>query len=253
MTHKRGILLHVDCCLGGFVLPFIRQLNPNHTIPAFDFAVPGVTSISVDTHKFGMAHKGTSVVLYRSAALRRKQYTSITDWTGGLYISPGFAGSRSGALIATAWAAMAHLGQEGYLQAVEGMMTLATAFRNGVAKIDGLEIVGEPEMTVIAFKAVDPRRLDIYRVNDLLSKKGWHLNALQRPAALHVCFTPAHQPDTAKLLLKDLKEAVEAVKKEPAGSGGEGMAPMYGMAATVPDRRIVANFLVAYQDIMLES
>ena len=80
-------MLHSDACLGGFVLPFARRLGYN--IPAFDFSVPGVTSMSVDTHKFGMAHKGTSVVLYRNSAIRRHQYTQITEWSGGLYISPG--------------------------------------------------------------------------------------------------------------------------------------------------------------------
>jgi Pyridoxal-dependent decarboxylase conserved domain len=87
VTRRRGVLLHVDSCLGGFVLPFARQLG--YAVPAFDFSVPGVTSMSVDTHKFGMAHKGTSVVLYRSTRLREQQYTSVTEWTGGLYISPG--------------------------------------------------------------------------------------------------------------------------------------------------------------------
>ena len=87
MAKRAGVLCHVDACLGGFVLPFARQLG--YPIPPFDFAVPGVTSMSVDTHKFGMAHKGTSVVLYHNKDLRRFQYTSITEWSGGLYISPG--------------------------------------------------------------------------------------------------------------------------------------------------------------------
>lgn len=133
------------------MLPFVRALG--HAVPPFDFSVPGVTSISADTHKFGMAHKGTSVVLYRSAALRRYQYTSITDWTGGLYISPGFAGSRSGALIATAWASLVHLGREGLLEATARIMALAAQLREGLAAIPGLEVVGAPEMCVVAWKS----------------------------------------------------------------------------------------------------
>ena len=93
---KHKVLLHSDACLGGFVLPFARQLG--YQIPAFDFSVPGVTSMSVDTHKFGMAHKGTSVVLYRNADIRRHQYTRITEWSGGLYISPGKSHSCASAL-----------------------------------------------------------------------------------------------------------------------------------------------------------
>ncbi|KAI3426347.1 hypothetical protein D9Q98_008720 [Chlorella vulgaris] len=251
VTRRRGIPLHVDCCLGGFVLPFARKLG--HRVPSFDFSVPGVTSISTDTHKFGMAHKGTSVVLYRSSDIRRHQFTSITDWTGGLYISPGFAGSRSGALIATAWASLVHMGEEGFMVAAETMMKSAQQFIAGVEAIDGLEVVGQPEMTVVAFKA-SRRGLDIYKVNDLLSQAGWHLNALQRPAALHICLTAAHSQGIVQLLLRDLKEAVQTVLQDPQGKGdGEGMAPLYGMAATVPDRRIVSQFLVAYQDALLEA
>ena len=249
VTRARGIPLHVDCCLGGFVLPFARELG--YSIPPFDFSVPGVTSISVDTHKFGQAHKGTSVVLYRNAAIRQHQYTSITDWTGGLYISPGFAGSRSGALIATAWAALVHMGKDGYLAATKTMMNAARQFAKGVSKIEGLEVVGNPEMCVIAFKSTNPD-LNIYKVNDLLSARGWHLNALQRPAALHVCFTAAHSSAIVKELLRDLEECVAGVVAHPEKGDGDGMAPLYGMAATVPDRRIVGNFLVAFQDILLE-
>jgi glutamate/tyrosine decarboxylase-like PLP-dependent enzyme len=89
---SRKICLHVDACLGGFVLPFMRQLG--YTVQPFDFTVEGVTSMSVDTHKYAQAHKGTSVVLYRLPELRHAQYTPVTDWPGGLYISPGLPGSR---------------------------------------------------------------------------------------------------------------------------------------------------------------
>lgn len=89
-----GVSLHVDACLGGFVLPFARRLGL--TVPKFDFALPGVTSLSVDHHKYGQAHKGTSAVLYRTPERRHSQFTAVTDWSGGLYISPGLSGSRCG-------------------------------------------------------------------------------------------------------------------------------------------------------------
>ena len=110
----RGIGLHVDCCLGGFVLPFARKLRGN--IPPFDFALPGVTSMSADTHKYGYATKGTSVVLYRSKELRKHQYFTFPRWQGGNYGTPSTAGSRPGTLSAAAWAAMMRLGEEGYLE-----------------------------------------------------------------------------------------------------------------------------------------
>lgn len=251
VARQKGILCHVDCCLGGFVLPFAREIG--YPIPPFDFSVPGVTSMSVDTHKFGQAHKGTSVVLYRNPSIRQHQYTSITEWSGGLYISPGFAGSRSGALIATAWAAMIHLGREGYRASAKHLLTLSKQFITGIEGIEGIEVMGKPEMSVVAFKS-NHKGLNIYKLNDLLSARGWHLNALQRPPALHMCFTAAHSENTVAELLRDIGECVSGLLAHPGtGDSDEGMAPLYGMAATVPDRRIVGNFLVAYQDILLEA
>ncbi len=110
---ERGIGLHVDACLGGFILPFGRELG--YDIPAFDYSVPGVTSISADTHKYGYAFKGSSVLSFRSKALRNAEYFYLTDWSGGKYTSPGMEGSRSGGLIAATWAAMVQLGHAGYL------------------------------------------------------------------------------------------------------------------------------------------
>ena len=109
---ERGIGLHVDGCLGGFILPFGQELG--YDIPVFDFRVPGVTIISADTHKYGYAFKGTSVLLFRDKALRNGQYFFLTDWTGGKYCSPGMEGSRSGGLLAATWASMVSLGREGY-------------------------------------------------------------------------------------------------------------------------------------------
>lgn len=249
ITQARGICLHSDACLGGFVLPFVRKLG-EHAVPAFDFSVPGVTSMSVDTHKFGMAHKGTSVVLYRNADIRRHQYTGVTDWSGGLYISPGFAGSRSGALIATAWASLVHLGIEGYLRITDGIMKASKQFESGVREIDGLEVVGEPAMSVVAFKAAKGGP-DIYKVNDLMGRKGWHLSPLQHPPALHMCFTAQHV-HTIDALLHDLSKAVAELRKDP-NCCPDGMAPMYGLAAVSPDRSLINEFLIAYQDVLLSG
>lgn len=247
LCKNRHVCLHVDACLGGFVLPFLKYLDYN--VPPFDFSVDGVTSMSLDTHKFGCAHKGTSVVLYRSPSIRRHQYTSVTDWTGGLYISPGFAGSRSGALIATAWASMLYHGLDGYVSNARRMMECAQILKNGIKDaIPELYVVGNPVMSVVAF-ASRSKDIDIYVVNDIMSAKGWHLNALQSPPAVHMCFTTAHSDRLARQLVSDLKVAVEEAKLcEP----GDGLAPLYGMSAKVPDRRIVGNFLTAYQDILLE-
>ncbi|MEZ5257126.1 MAG: hypothetical protein R2705_09625 [Ilumatobacteraceae bacterium] len=109
--HEIG--LHVDGCLGGFILPWGRELG--YPIEAFDLSVPGVTTISADTHKYGYAYKGTSVLVFADRALRNGQYFYRTDWTGGKYFSPGIDGSRSVGLLAATWASMVKLGREGYL------------------------------------------------------------------------------------------------------------------------------------------
>ena len=158
-------------------------------MPPFDFAVPGVTSMSADTHKYGYAAKGTSVVLYRGAELRHAQYFAITDWPGGLYCSPTFAGSRPGALSAACWAAMVSIGEEGYVEATGRILRAADTIKAGIAAIDGVDVIADP-LFCVAVRA--PRRLDIYRVADAMTARGWSLNGLQLPPAVHICVTQRH-------------------------------------------------------------
>ncbi|TXG56029.1 hypothetical protein EZV62_017342 [Acer yangbiense] len=240
-----GICLHVDLCLGGFVLPFARTLG--YPIPPFDFCVPGVTSISVDVHKYGLAPKGTSVVLYRNHDIRKTQtglvnislVMSVTEWSGGLYVSPTIAGSRPGGLIAGAWAAMMSLGQEGYLEYTKAIMEVSKSLQKGIKEIPELFIIGRPDMTIVAFGS---DVFDIFEVNDIMSSKGWHLNALQRPNSLHICVTLQHVP-VVDDFLRDLKESVETVKANPGPIKG-GLAPIYGAAGKMPDRGMVQELLV---------
>ncbi|KAL8138148.1 hypothetical protein V2J09_004149 [Rumex salicifolius] len=232
-----GVCLHVDLCLGGFVLPFARKLG--YPVPSFDFSVQGVTSISVDVHKYGLAPKGTSVVLYRNREIRKHQFIAVTEWTGGMYVSPTIAGSRPGSLIAGAWAAMMSVGEEGYLENTRQIMETSKKIQEGIKGIPELLIIGKPDMTIVAFGSDS---VDIFEVNDLLSLKGWHLNALQRPNSLHICVTLQHV-NMADDFLKDLKESVERVKANPGPVKG-GMAPIYGAAGRMPDRVMVGDLLV---------
>ncbi|KAK4486059.1 hypothetical protein RD792_008724 [Penstemon davidsonii] len=236
-----GICLHVDLCLGGFVLPFARKLG--YPVPPFDFSVQGVTSISVDVHKYGLAPKGTSVVLYRDHEIRKHQFVAVTEWTGGLYVSPTIAGSRPGGLIAGAWAAMMSLGLEGYLENTRQIMEASKRIEKGVREIPGLFIIGRPDMTLVAFGS---DIMDIFEVNDAMSSKGWHLNALQRPNSLHICVTLQHVP-VVEEFLKDLRDSVQTVKANPGPING-GLAPIYGAAGKMPDRAMVKDLLVDFMD-----
>jgi len=246
LARQRGIGFHTDACLGGFVLPWAVALG--YDVPPFDFRLPGVTSISADTHKYGYAAKGTSVILYRGQALRRYQYFTVTDWPGGLYFSPSFAGSRPGALSAACWAAMVAIGGRGYREATRRILETAAFIKDGLRVIPELFILGDP-LWVIAFGSAT---LDIYRVMDAMGRKGWHLNGLHRPSCVHLCVTLRHtQPGVKERFVADLKEAVAEVRRTPEAKGG--MAPVYGMAATLPLRGVVSNMLKAYMDVLYKT
>ncbi|CAI5981164.1 unnamed protein product [Closterium sp. NIES-65] len=236
-----GTCLHVDCCLGGFVLPFAKKLG--YPLPPFDFSVPGVTSMSVDCHKYGLAPKGTSVVLYRNREIRKHQFCAVTEWSGGLYVSPTVSGSRSGALIAGAWAAMRGIGMQGYMDITKRLMEASKAIVAGVSCIKGLQVVGEPDMTVIAMTSDE---LDIYRVNDAMSHRGWALSALHKPASIHLCVTLQHV-GVVDAFLADLQAAVDEVRSSPSSSS-QGMAPIYGAGNRMPDRGAVKELLLDYMD-----
>ncbi|XP_054820370.1 sphingosine-1-phosphate lyase isoform X2 [Prosopis cineraria] len=236
-----GICFHVDLCLGGFVLPFARKLG--YSIPPFDFSVKGVSSISVDVHKYGLAPKGTSIVLYRNHDIRKHQFVAVTEWSGGLYVSPTMAGSRPGGLIAGAWAAMMSLGEEGYLENTKAIMDVSKRIQEGIGEIPELFIVGRPDMTIVAFGS---DVLDIFEVNDIMSSRGWHLNALQRPNSIHICVTLQHLA-VVEDFLRDLKDSVMTVKENPGPVSG-GLAPIYGAAGKIPDRGMVQELLVDIMD-----
>ena len=240
---SRNIGMHVDACLGGFILPWAKKLG--YDIPEFDFSLPGVTSISVDTHKYGYAAKGNSVILYRGKSLRAHQYFTISDWPGGLYFSPTFAGSRPGALSAMCWATLISIGEEGYLRHAERIMQVADEIKAAIKSIPELRIMGKP-LWNIAFTS---DQFDIYQIMDQMSERGWSLNGLHKPTCIHICVTlPQTQPGVSKRFIEDLKQSVEAVKANPHRKGG--MAPVYGLAANLPLRGAVGNLLKKYMDIL---
>jgi sphinganine-1-phosphate aldolase len=196
----RGVNLHVDGCLGGFILCW------HPAAPVFDFRHPGVTSLSADTHKYGYGLKGTSVLLYRSAELRRLQYFIVPDWSGGLYTSPGMSGSRSGGVIAAAWAAMVTLGRDGYQTIADDIFATATRVREIIGEHPELRVLGDPLFNV-AFAAASGGEIDIFHVNDSLARDGWRMNGLQLPPALHFCVT---RPNTLQGVMERFAEAVHS-------------------------------------------
>src|SRR5580692_470693 len=211
LAERRGILCHVDACMGGFLLPFLRDLGRLDPVEgAFDFRVPGVTSMSADVHKYGYASKGVSVILYRDHELARKQLFVTSDWLGGFYASTAMAGTRPAGPIAAAWAVMMHLGREGYLELTRVAHDAARELRRGVEAIDALEVRGDPRATVLAFGARDPEALDIFAVGERLAADGWYLDRQNRPDSLHAT-VHAGSAATVPALVDDLGRAVRAV------------------------------------------
>lgn len=245
LAREHAIGFHTDGCLGGFLLPWAEKLG--YPVPPFDFRLPGVTSISADTHKYGYAPKGTSVLLYRNPQLRHYQYYLTTDWPGGLYFSPTLAGSRPGALSAACWAAMVTMGEKGYLRAAQSILETAAKIKQGIREISEIEIIGDP-LFVIAFKS---ETLDIFQIMEYMTGKNWGLNGLHSPAAVHLCVTLRHtQAGVAERFIADLKEAVAYVKEHPDAPAGVG--PVYGMASIVELRGMVSDLLKMYMDLLYE-
>jgi len=233
----RGLPLHVDACVGGFVLPWLERLGL--AVPAWDFRVPGVTSISADLHKYGYAGKGASVLLWRHPHDLHEQIFVATDFPGGIYASPTLLGTRPGGPIAAAWAATRALGADdgaGYRRLTRAAADAADQLRAGIARIPGLALLGAAHAPIVAYAAGGN---DIFAIADRLERRGWTVDRMHRPSAIHLTVTAAHAPIVDRYLA-DLAAAVAEVRADPS-LAREGRAAMYGMAATLPLRGLVAG------------
>ncbi len=266
---KHNLLFHVDACVGGMVLPFVRKLG--YPVPDFDFSISGVTSMSADLHKYGYAAKGASVILYRTPEIRRHQFFVYTDWSGGIYPSPSMTGTRPGGPIAAAWAILNYLGEDGYLKLTDQLMKTVIRIRDGVARMNGIQVLSNPDMSVMALGSA---QLDVYEVGDEMTARGWHLDRQHLPPSLHLTVSPYHA-HVVDQFLHDLDEAV-ALARRPSvrklsdrlmvkaanlaarrlpkswvsrltsktssfvGASGDGLpqrsAAMYGLMGTLPNR-----------------
>jgi len=213
LAAERGISFHTDSCLGSFLLPFLERLG--EPIPPFDFRVPGVTTMSADVHKYGYCTKGASTVLHRDETHLKKYQLFIYDrWPGGLYASFAMAGARPAAPIAAAWAVMRFLGEEGYLRLARRVRDTTRKLREGIAAIPGLQVWGQPVMSVLSFGS---DRHDVMAIGDVMDDRGWHLDRQHGPEALHLMVSPEHA-EVADRFLGDLREAT-ASHGESRGKG----------------------------------
>ncbi|XP_011184271.1 sphingosine-1-phosphate lyase [Zeugodacus cucurbitae] len=242
---KYNIPVHVDACLGSFVVALTREAG--YKIKPFDFAINGVTSISADTHKYGFAPKGSSIILYSDQKYLNHQFTVTTDWPGGVYGSPTVNGSRAGGIIAACWATMMSFGHEGYLEATKRIVDTSRYIEAAIRKVDGVYVFGKPATSVVA---IGSNVFDIFRLSDALCKLGWNLNALQFPSGIHICVTDMHtQPGVADKFIADFKASVAEIMKDP-GQPVAGKMAIYGMAQAIPDRSVVGDVTRAFLNSM---
>ena len=232
----KGIPVHVDACVGGFMLPFVERLG--RPVPRWDFRVPGVTSISADLHKYGYAAKGASVILYRDMDHLKHQFFVATDWPGGIYASPSMPGTRPGGPIAAAWTCLQALGIEGYTELTRGALQSADRLRAGIARIEGLKLLGLPHCTIVTWGSA-ARDVDVYAVADQMEERGWHMDRQQWPACVHMTVMAQHGP-VVDDYLRDLEASVRFVRAHPELKS-KGNAAMYGMMAKVPLRFMVKS------------
>ena len=238
VAKERGLLMHVDSCLGGYMLPFVRQVG--YPIPDFDLSVPGVTSISADLHKYGFTAKGASTILYHSKILWKYQFYAYVDWCGGVYVAPTMGGTRPGSIIAAAWAGMKSMGLKGYLNIAKTTMEATKKLQEGINAIPELSVIGDPVMTVFSFGS---DTIPMYSLGDMMETRGWVMDRMQKPQSLHLIVNP-HHINIVDDYLKDLALCVEEIKTNPPKD--EGKSAIYGLVATMSDRDLVEDTIIKF-------
>ncbi len=204
---ERGLWLHVDACVGGYIAPFVRMNGAD--IPPFDFELAGVCSMSADLHKYGYCAKGASTVLFRSEALHQHMVFDCNDWPGGRMITPTLAGTRPGGAISAAWAVMNYLGVSGYRERHKRVTDARQAVAEGVRAL-GFEVLGEPQLGIIAFTH---KTTDVFTVYRNMYRKGWFTSLTTEPPALHLMLSPFHR-EVVDVYLEDLQTSLAEAGSE---------------------------------------
>lgn len=241
LAERQKIGFHMDACLGGFILPFSDT--------PIDFRVSGITSISMDTHKFGYCPKGSSVLLYRSRELIHSQYFVNTEWRGGIYVSPTLLGSRNGSIISGAWATMIYFGRNGYETMAKNIMETTKRIADKLRLIKDVHVIGNPSICVIA---ISSKNIDINEVYDFMIKRGWNLNHLQYPNAFHICITPIFiKNNKEEEFLNDMNAAIDYTRNTPKDEKEKlgALSMVYGTSQKIKERAFIRELGIYYQDL----
>jgi glutamate/tyrosine decarboxylase-like PLP-dependent enzyme len=257
---EHNLLLHVDACMGGFLLPYFRRLGA--PVPDFDFAVPGVTSISMDFHKYAFAAKGASTVLYRNKELRKYQIYTCAQWTGYTVINPTVQSTKSAGPLAAAWAVINFIGDDGYLEIARQVLEATRTIADAIDQMDDLRLLGQPEMNLVAFTS---DTVSVFHIIDEMKARGWYIQPQLgfggSKENIHLSINPANVK-WVDAMLADLRECVAKAKTmksghlaaavrdafasiDPAELTPESLSGMLGMAGIqgfqVPERMAEIN------------
>ena len=208
---SKGLWLHVDACVGGYLAPFVRDLGRN--VPDFEMHLPGVMSLSADLHKFGYTPKPASTVFYRDAAHALHHGFDADVWPNGRFATTTIVGTRPGGAVAGAWAVINHLGREGYRRLAGELMAAIDRYREGIGAIAGLHVIGDPHLSIVA---VGSDEVDVFRVAELMAAKGWVAGLTQRPKGLHRMMSLLHAPSMEQYL-SDLAACTAEARTASAG------------------------------------
>lgn len=233
---EHDLWLHVDGCIGVFVLAYLERLGI--TVPEFDFRVPGISSISMDLHKYGFCPMGASVVLYRDCSLRKYQMFACSEWAGYTLINTTVQSSRSGGPIAAAWAVMQYLGEDGYLKIIQSLYEGTRSLASGLEKTRGIHLMAWPDATLVSFRA---EGVNNFHLVDCLRKRGWfvhpQLKTGEIPESLHLTVLPGNIPHIDRFI-RDVREGLkEAGTMDPGPVEGAFMELIKGRD-TIEDREL---------------
>ena len=205
---RRGVWLHVDACVGGYLAPCVRMIG--RPIPDFDFVVPGVSSLSADLHKFGFCPKPASTVFYRDADKAQHHLFDADVWPNGRFVTTTIVGTRPAGGAAGAWAVLNHLGVDGFKRIATNLMRFIDAYKDGIRATPGLHIHGAPDLSIVAYGSDE---FDIFRVAEVMGAKGWLPGLVQRPKGIHRMMSMFHPP-VLDQYLDDMRAAIGVVRQE---------------------------------------
>ncbi len=218
---ERGVWLHVDACVGGYVAPFFQRIG--RPIPGFDFALPGVRSLSADLHKFGFCPKPASTVFYRFAEDRERGLFHFDQWPNGQFSTATLSGTRAGGAVAAAWAVLHHLGEAGYMEIAGQLAAMTDAYVAGIKAIDGLHLWAEPDLSIINFGARD---FDIFKVAEGMDARGWLPGLTQNPKGMHAMLSMFHEVGRADYL-QDLAASAQIARDAQDESSASNLKAVY--------------------------